>query len=330
MRKASTLDALLPKTRQGILAATLVQPEKAWYVSELARRMGVPSSSLQRELQELTEAGILKSHRQGRMVYYRANPDSPLFPDLRGLLLKTAGLVDVLRDALKPLAARITLALVYGSIASGQERSESDIDLMVIGSVSPADLALPLRRAPEQLGREINPTVYSVAEFNRKRASKDHFLSQVLTSPRLIVLGSDNNLGKLLANNNVTRQPATRKELDNLRSIVSRSLKEVNAPGLSAEWHPAIYRYWDATHCVEFGYRMAQQALEFDLRHETEFPARYDKIVKTVNERFDLRGSDLSTLVVCCLDNAGKLSKKCACLSGILQPQAEAVHHPQE
>ena len=71
----------------------------------------------------------------------------------------------------------------------------------------------------------------------------------------------------------------------------------------------AIYRYWDATHCVEFGYRMAEQALEFDLRHETEFLARYDKIWKAVNERFDLRGSDLSTLVVCCLDNGGKLSK---------------------
>ena len=197
MRSTSALDALLPKTRQGILAATLVQPEKAWYVSELARRMGVPSSSLQRELQELTEAGILKSHRQGRMVYYQANVDSPLFPDLRGLLLKTAGLVDVLRDALRPLAARITLAFVYGSIASGQERSESDIDLMVIGSVSPADLALPLRRAREQLGREINPTVYSVAEFSRKQASKDPFLSQVLASPRLNVLGSDNDLAKV-------------------------------------------------------------------------------------------------------------------------------------
>jgi predicted nucleotidyltransferase len=196
MRNASALDALLPKTRQGILAATLVQPDKAWYVSELARRMGVPSSSLQRELQELTGAGILKSHRKGRMVYYQANPDSPLFPELRGLLLKTAGLVDVLRDALKSLAARITLALVYGSIASGGERSESDIDLMVIGSVSPADLALPLRRAREQLGRDINPTVYSVPEFNRKRTAKDHFLSHVLTNPRLIVLGSENDLGK--------------------------------------------------------------------------------------------------------------------------------------
>src|ERR1700691_3383253 len=118
MRKNTSLDALLPKTRQGILAALLVRPEKAWYVSELARRMGVPSSSLQRELQDLTDAGILKSHRQGRMVYYQANADAPLFSDLRGLLLKTAGLVDVLADALKPLAAKLRIAFVYGSIAS--------------------------------------------------------------------------------------------------------------------------------------------------------------------------------------------------------------------
>jgi DNA-binding transcriptional ArsR family regulator len=196
MRNVSAIDALFPKTRQRILAATLVQPDKVWYVSELARRMGVPSSSLQRELQELTTAGILKSHRQGRMVYYQANPDSPFFPELRGLLLKTAGLVDVLRDALKPVAAKIAFAFVYGSIASSQERSESDVDLMMIGSISPADLALPLRPAREQLGREINPTVYSVTEFNRKRVAKDHFLSQVLTGPRLIVLGSENDLGK--------------------------------------------------------------------------------------------------------------------------------------
>src|ERR1700691_3652652 len=119
MRNVRSLDALLPKTRQGILAALLVRPEKAWYVSELARHMGVPSSSLQRELQDLAEAGILKSHRQGRMAYYQADADSPLFPDLRGLLLKTAGLVDVLADALKPLEARLRLAFVYGSIASG-------------------------------------------------------------------------------------------------------------------------------------------------------------------------------------------------------------------
>src|SRR6202050_3568202 len=147
MRKPRTLDALLPKTRQGILAATLGHPEKAWYVSELARRMGVPSSSLQRELQDLSEVGILNTHKQGHMVYYQANTDSPVFPELRGLLFKTAGFVDVLAQAIKPLAAKLRAAFVYGSIAAGNEQSDSDIDLMIVGQVSPKELALPLRRA---------------------------------------------------------------------------------------------------------------------------------------------------------------------------------------
>ena len=197
MRKFRTLDALLPKTRQGILAATLVQPEKAWYVSELARRMGVPASSLQRELQDLSEVGILKTHRQGRMVYYQANTDSPVFPDLSGLLFKTAGFVDVLAQALKPLAARLRTAFVYGSIAAGSEQSDSDIDLMIVGQVSPTELALPLRRARELLGREINPTVYTPAEFDRKRTANDPFLKQVLDKPKLFVLGNNNELGKV-------------------------------------------------------------------------------------------------------------------------------------
>jgi DNA-binding transcriptional ArsR family regulator len=197
MRNVRSLDALLPKTRQGILAATLVRPEKAWYVSELARRMGVPSSSLQRELQDLSEAGILKSHRQGRMAYYQANADSPLFSDLRGLLLKTAGLVDVLADTLNPLAAKLRLVFVYGSIASGNEQSDSDIDLMAVGTISPVELALPLRNARELLGREINPTVYTPAEFNKKRTAKDHFLMRVLDKPKLFVIGNRNELGKV-------------------------------------------------------------------------------------------------------------------------------------
>lgn len=196
MRTIRPLDALLPKTRQGILAALLVQPEKAWYVSELARRMEVPPSSLQRELKDLTDAGILKTRRQGRMVYYHANSDSPLFPDLRGLLLKTAGLVDVLADTLKPLAAKVRTAFVYGSIASASEKSDSDVDLIVVGVVSPVELALPLRKARQSLGREINPTVYTPTEFNKKRAEKNHFLIQVLDKPKLIVIGNKDELGE--------------------------------------------------------------------------------------------------------------------------------------
>ena len=195
MRNSRSLDALLPKTRQGILAATLVRPDKAWYVAELARWIGVPSSSLQRELRDLTEAKILKAHRQGRMAYYQANPESPLFHDLRGLLLKTAGLADVLRDALKPLHPRLRIVFVYGSIASGTERHDSDIDLMLIGAVTPMDLALPLRRARELLGREIVPMVYAPAEFEKK--AKDHFLRRILEKPMLFVMGDRDELGTL-------------------------------------------------------------------------------------------------------------------------------------
>jgi DNA-binding transcriptional ArsR family regulator len=198
MRKTGTLDALLPKTRQGILAATLMQPEKAWYASELARRMGVPASSLQRELQDLSDAGILKTYRQGRMAYYQADTDSPVFADLRSLLLKTSGLVDVLAQALKPLAPKLRVVFVYGSMASGTERSDSDIDLIIVGQVLPKDLALPLRRASELLGRNINPTVYTSAEFDEKQAARDHFLTHVLDKPRLSVLGNSNELARIV------------------------------------------------------------------------------------------------------------------------------------
>jgi predicted nucleotidyltransferase len=130
------------------------------------------------------------------MAYYQANSASPVFTDLRGLLLKTAGLVDVLADALKALKGKVHLAFVYGSIARNEDTSESDIDLMVIGKIDPADLALPLRHARTVLGRDINPTVYTPAEFDRKRATKDHFLTEVLSKPRLLVLGREDDLGR--------------------------------------------------------------------------------------------------------------------------------------
>lgn len=197
MRNSNTLDALFPKTRQGILAATFVQPEKAWYVSELARRMGIPPSSLQRELRDLEKAGILTTNRQGRMVFYQANTSSPVFSELRGLMVKTAGLADVLADALEPIAPMLRVAFVYGSIASGSEQTDSDIDLMIVGTVSPLDLAVLLRRVRDLLGREINPRVYTPAEFVKKRARRDHFLTRVLEKPKLFVLGNNDDLERV-------------------------------------------------------------------------------------------------------------------------------------
>lgn len=196
MRNIRPLNALLPKRRQEILGAVLLHPEKSWYISELAQRIGATPSSLQRELQSLTKAGILYSERKGRLVYYQANTESPIFPELRGLLLKTAGLVDVIANALKSLEKKLSLVFVYGSIASGTEHSDSDIDLMVIGTAQPSELALPLRRARESLERQINPTVYTAAEFDRKRKANDRFLAQVIDTPKLFVMGDRNELDR--------------------------------------------------------------------------------------------------------------------------------------
>jgi predicted nucleotidyltransferase len=186
----------MPKTRQGVLAATLLQPERSWYLADLARHLAVRSSTLQREVASLTSAGILKSHRRGRMVYFEADTDCPVYPDLRGLLLKTSGLVDVLRSSLAAVMRNIQVAFVYGSIAQSHERSESDVDLMIIGEVDLSEIASSIREAAHLLGREINPKVYRPIEFTQKLARKDHFLQSVLKSPKIFICGTERDLGQ--------------------------------------------------------------------------------------------------------------------------------------
>jgi len=194
MRKQSLLNALMPATRQGILAAALLDPSRSWSLSELARHLGVRPSSLQRELASLTEAEILLRERRGNRITYRANPDCPLYPELRGLVIKTAGLGDVIRAALAEHADRIRVAFIYGSIARAEARAISDIDLMVIGRLGLAELAPTLRPAEKRLGRPINPTIYSPEEFAEKLASRHHFLSTVMSEPKLWLLGDDRDL----------------------------------------------------------------------------------------------------------------------------------------
>ncbi len=180
--------------QERILALMLLRPERQWYRSELARVLGVPTSSLQRPLGSLCESQVLTARRDGNRLYYQANARSPLFPELRGLLVKTSGLVGVLRDELEPLAPKVTVALVYGSIASGEETSDSDVDLLVVGAVGLRDLAAPLRGAAVRLGREVNPIVYSEAEFAAKSRAGNDFLVAVLDKPRLFVVGTEDDV----------------------------------------------------------------------------------------------------------------------------------------
>jgi len=194
MRKKRALDSLFPRTRQAILTATLLHPDRWWYLSDLAKHLSVRPSSLQRELAALTNAELLCRRRDGNRVYFQANPDCPFLPELQGLLVKTAGLVDVLRETMAPWAKRIDWAFIYGSVARAEELAASDVDLMIIGKVGLADLAPALRRAEKCLSRAVNPSLYSREEFAKKLCVRDHFLTAVLNGAKLFILGDSHEL----------------------------------------------------------------------------------------------------------------------------------------
>lgn len=197
-RRTPAVDVLLGKTKQRLLSAVLLQSNRAWYLSELARHLNVPPSSVQRELTQFVDAGIFAKRQDGNRVYFQADPTCPIFPELSSILTKTVGLADVIRQALVPLATKLDLAFIYGSIATSKERSSSDVDLMLIGAATLADLAIPLRSLESSLARSVNPTVYSSEEFRRRVAAKNHFLLSVLETELLFILGADNDLARLV------------------------------------------------------------------------------------------------------------------------------------
>src|SRR4029434_3466031 len=141
MRKKRALDSLFPRTRQAVLAATLLQSDRWWYLSDLAKYLGVSPSSLQRELAALVSADILRQRRDGNRVYFQANPDCPFLPELQGLLVKTAGMVDVLREALTPFAKRIRWAFIYGSVARAEGLGTRGVVLTLIRRCTHSALA---------------------------------------------------------------------------------------------------------------------------------------------------------------------------------------------
>lgn len=184
----------MPKNRQRLLGALFGQPGRGWYAAELAKRLGVLRSGVQRDLKALTAAGLLKSYRRGHMVFFQANEDAPVFPELHGLIFKTVGLVEALQETLKPLAENITIAFVYGSIAAAREQPDSDIDLMIVGEVQRKALSAPLQEAGAKFGRLINLTLFAPPEFKAKR--KQHFLAGVLDKPKLFLIGTQRELDR--------------------------------------------------------------------------------------------------------------------------------------
>ena len=189
----SLADALFTTTQQRVLSLLFGQPSRSFYASELIKLTGSGSGAVQRELKRLASSGLATVTRIGNQKHYQANSDSPVFGELCGLVLKTIAVAEPIRDALEPLADRISLALVYGSVAKGADRASSDIDLLVVADrITLEELYSALVPAEAGLDRRINPALYTSREFDERRAAGNAFLTRVLAGENMVLIGNEN------------------------------------------------------------------------------------------------------------------------------------------
>lgn len=191
------LDLLFGSYRQRALTQLLLHPDSSYHVRELARLTGTTPGTLHKELARLAQAGLLLRETQGNQVRYRANRDCPVFAELAGLLRKTSGVVSVLAEALRTFAPAPELALVFGSMARGEENARSDVDLLLISDCSFGDAVEVLHPLQESLQREINPVIFTAAEFARRIEADDAFVGNILANPKLFVIGTEHELAEL-------------------------------------------------------------------------------------------------------------------------------------
>lgn len=185
-------DALFTATQQKVLGLLYGKPDQSFYVNEIARWAQIGKGSLMRELERLHKAGILTMSRQGNQTHYQANPDCPIYAELLGIVRKTFGIGEPLRAALAPLVGQLAWAFVYGSMAKGTGHAGSDIDLMLIGEqLSYSDLMERLLPVEEQLGRTINPTLYTLADWQAKKAAGNSFVLRVAQQDKLDLIGHE-------------------------------------------------------------------------------------------------------------------------------------------
>jgi len=187
--------ALFSNTQQRVLAFLFGQPERSFFATELIGLAGGGSGAVQRELKRLAESGLVTVTRLGNQKHYQANPQSPIFAELCGIVQKTVGLAEPLRAALMPFDKDIAAAFVYGSVAKRSDTAQSDIDLMVLSdSLEYADLFAALEEAATRLGRTVNPTIYTRQEFTRRIKQKNAFVARVLAQPKVWLIGGEDEL----------------------------------------------------------------------------------------------------------------------------------------
>ena len=193
--RGSLADALFSGTQQRVLGLLFGQPERSFYATELISLAGVGSGAVQRELASLSQSGLVTVKAVGNQKHYQANPASPIYDELCGMVRKTVGLAEPLRAALAPLARQIKAAFVYGSIAKKEDTATSDIDLMLVSdTLTFGDTILALQAATELLGREVNPNILTQQDFAKRLAEDGSFVSRVMSQPKVWLIGGEHDL----------------------------------------------------------------------------------------------------------------------------------------
>jgi predicted nucleotidyltransferase len=189
-------DRLFGQTRGRVLALLYGAPDETFLVRQIARQVETSAGTVQRELALLTDAGLIKRAAVGSQMFYQANQEHPEFPELRALLAKTTGVFQMLKFALAPLSSRISLAFVYGSVARGEERAASDIDLMVIGAISLDEILDAVGPVEKQLRRPVNPTIDSREDVRVRLQEGNHFLHSLKKSKKVFLIGDPGEIIK--------------------------------------------------------------------------------------------------------------------------------------
>lgn len=188
-------DLLFKEYRRRVLGLLLLHPERAYHVREIARLTGTVAGTLHKELSKLADAGLLVKMAQGNQVAYQANRNNLIFEELASILRKTSGIADVLAEALAPLAPQIDFALVFGSVASGKARVDSDIDVLIVANASFSEIVKVLYPAQQQLRREINPKLYLPEEWRLALAEGSAFVRELLEKPSIKIIGDMDDAG---------------------------------------------------------------------------------------------------------------------------------------
>lgn len=197
-RSKSLSNVLFSKARQRLLGLLYSHPEKDFYTNEIIRHTNMGSGAIQRELELLSRVGLIITQTVGNQKRYKANKRSLLYNELRSIIVKTFGLADVLREALKPLQEKILLAFIFGSIAKQTDTVNSDIDIMLIGNdLTYSDFFNKITEVESKLERKINPTFHTPQEWVQKITEKNNFLTKIISQPKIFLIGDEDELEKL-------------------------------------------------------------------------------------------------------------------------------------